>query len=98
MVTLVLPDLCHKVLGSNPARGGIQLITVGHFITQSPPLSSYNLHMTNIMLKETIPTNHHHHHHHRHSEKIKLNISCESSARQMIHMKCQALFSLNNVK
>ena len=28
------------------------------------------------------------------SEKIKLGISCESSARQMIHMKCQALFSL----
>ena len=28
------------------------------------------------------------------SEKIRFDISCESSARQMIHMKCQALFSL----
>ena len=28
------------------------------------------------------------------SKKIKLDISCESSARQMIHMKCQVLFSL----
>ena len=26
--------------------------------------------------------------------KIRLGISCESSARQMIHMKCQVLFSL----
>ena len=29
------------------------------------------------------------------SEKIKFDISCESSAQQMIHMTCQALFSLN---
>ena len=28
------------------------------------------------------------------SEKIRLVISCELSARQTIHMKCQALFSL----
>ena len=28
------------------------------------------------------------------SEKIRLDISCELSARQMIHMKYQALFSL----
>ena len=27
-----------------------------------------------------------------------LDILCESSARQMIHMKCQALFSLKNNK
>ena len=27
-------------------------------------------------------------------EKIRLGISCESSARQTIHMKCQVLFSL----
>ena len=26
------------------------------------------------------------------SDKIRLEISCESSARQMIHMKCQVLF------
>ena len=32
------------------------------------------------------------------SEKIRLDISCESSARQMIHMKYQALFSLKNIK
>ena len=31
------------------------------------------------------------------SEKIKLDISCESSARQAIHMKCQILFSLKNL-
>ena len=30
------------------------------------------------------------------SEKLRLNISCESSARQMIHMKYQILFSLKN--
>ena len=30
------------------------------------------------------------------SEKISLDISCESSARQMIHIKCQVLFSLKN--
>ena len=30
------------------------------------------------------------------SEKIRLDISCESSARQMIHMKYQALISLKN--
>ena len=29
----------------------------------------------------------------KNSEKIRLDISCESSARQMIHMKCQAWFS-----
>ena len=29
------------------------------------------------------------------SEKIRLGISCELSARQMIHMKSQVLFSLN---
>ena len=28
------------------------------------------------------------------SEKISLDISCESSAKQMSHMKCQDLFSL----
>ena len=32
------------------------------------------------------------------SEKIRLGILCESSARQMIHMKCQALFSLKTIK
>ena len=31
------------------------------------------------------------------SEKIRLVISCESSAKQMIHMKCQVLFSLKNI-
>ena len=30
------------------------------------------------------------------SEKLRLDISCESSARQRIHMKHQALFSLKN--
>ena len=30
------------------------------------------------------------------SEKIRLSISCESSARQMIHMKCWVLSSLKN--
>ena len=30
------------------------------------------------------------------SEKTSLDISCESSAWQMIHMKCQDLFSLKN--
>ena len=29
-------------------------------------------------------------------EKIRTDISCESSAQQMIHMKCQVLFSLKN--
>ena len=32
------------------------------------------------------------------SEKISLDISCEASARQMIHMKCQASFSLKKKK
>ena len=32
------------------------------------------------------------------SEKTSLDISCESSAWQMIHMKCQDLFSLKNKK
>ena len=31
-------------------------------------------------------------------EKIRLGISCESSAKQMIHMKCQVLFSLKSKK
>ena len=30
------------------------------------------------------------------SEKTSLDISCESSAKQTIHMKCQDLFSLKN--
>ena len=30
------------------------------------------------------------------SEKIRLGISCDLSVRQMTHMKCQVLFSLNN--
>ena len=29
-------------------------------------------------------------------EKIRLDISCESSAMQRIHMKCEALFSLKD--
>ena len=29
-------------------------------------------------------------------KKIRLDVSCESSARQRIHMKYQALFSLKN--
>ena len=32
------------------------------------------------------------------SKKTSLDISCESSAWQMIHMKCQDLFSLKNEK
>ena len=32
------------------------------------------------------------------SEKTSLEISCESSAKQMIHMKCQDLFSLGKKK
>ena len=32
------------------------------------------------------------------SEKTSIDISCESSAWQMIHMKCQDLFSLKNKK
>ena len=32
------------------------------------------------------------------SEKTSLDISCELSAKQMIHMKCQDLFSLKNNK
>ena len=32
------------------------------------------------------------------SEKIILDISCESSAGQTIHMKCQALFTVENKK
>ena len=32
------------------------------------------------------------------SEKIRLGISCELSARQMIQMECQALFSFKNTK
>ena len=32
------------------------------------------------------------------SEKIRLDISCELSAEQMIHMKCQVLFSLKKKK
>ena len=32
------------------------------------------------------------------SEKIRLDVSCESSARQRIHMKRQALFSLKDKK
>ena len=30
------------------------------------------------------------------SEKIRLGISCEMSFKQMIHMKCQILFSPKN--
>ena len=30
------------------------------------------------------------------SEKIRLNVSCESSARQRIHLKNQALFSMKD--
>ena len=30
------------------------------------------------------------------SERLRHVISCESSARQTIHMKCQVLFSLKN--
>ena len=30
-------DLDHKIPGSNPARGGIQLVTVWCFIVQSLP-------------------------------------------------------------
>ena len=32
------------------------------------------------------------------SEKTSLDISCESSAKQTIYMKCQDLFSLKNKK
>ena len=32
------------------------------------------------------------------SKKIRLGISCDSSARPTIHMKCEALFSLKNIK
>ena len=32
------------------------------------------------------------------SEEIRLGISCDSSPSQLIHMKCQALFSLKNTK
>ena len=32
------------------------------------------------------------------SEKTSLDISCELSAKQTIHMKCQDLFSLKNKK
>ena len=32
------------------------------------------------------------------SEEMRLGISCESSPWQMIHMKCQVLFSLNIMK
>ena len=32
------------------------------------------------------------------SEKTSLEVSCESSAWQTIHMKCQDLFSLKNIK
>ena len=32
------------------------------------------------------------------SEKTSIDISCESSAWQTIHMKCQDLFSLKNKK
>ena len=32
------------------------------------------------------------------SEKTSLDISCGLSAKQMIHMKCQDLFSLKNKK
>ena len=32
------------------------------------------------------------------SDKIRLGISCELTAYQMIHMKCQALFSLKTKK
>ena len=32
------------------------------------------------------------------SEKTSLDISCEKSAWQMIHMKCQDLFSMKNKK
>ena len=32
------------------------------------------------------------------SKKIRLGISCDSSARQTIHMKCEALFSLKKKK
>ena len=31
------------------------------------------------------------------SEKIRLDVSCESSARQRIHMKHQALFSSKDI-
>ena len=31
-------------------------------------------------------------------EKIRLGIKCEQHARQMIHLKCRALFSLKNAK
>ena len=42
-----VPTLDHKVSGSNPARGGLQLMTVQHFIAQSLLLSSFHcLNMT----------------------------------------------------
>ena len=31
-------------------------------------------------------------------QRKRLDISCKSSAKQMIHMKCQGLFSLKNKK
>ena len=34
----------------------------------------------------------------RENKKIRLDISCEWSAKQKIHMKCQVLFSLKNNK
>ena len=30
------------------------------------------------------------------SKEIRLDVSCEASAQQRIHMKCQVLFSLKN--
>ena len=32
------------------------------------------------------------------SDKIRLGISCESSAKQTIHMECQVLFCMKNKK
>ena len=37
-------------------------------------------------------------HYYYFSRKIRLGISCDSSARKTIHKECQALFSLKNIK
>ena len=49
---LAVPTSDQEDLGSNPAGGGIQLMTVRHFIALSLSLSSFHrLCMTEIMLK-----------------------------------------------
>ena len=56
--------------------------------------STFNL----TVLNKIVAVSQHSNYFYNLSEKIRLDISCKFSARQVIHIKCQALFSLKNTK